>query len=192
MASKMEAMKAKAAAAGKAKEAAQAAAAYKKQDAKAKAAAPNFGAGKVFNTPKSASNPAKDRAAEANSPYNKAAQDKAKQAQQAKQADMASKVQSQRDSAAKAQQAKQSAMADRMKAAPKPAMPARPMGGGMGARPIGGTSGGMGGSAPVRPTSTARPAMTPQVKQGLQGMSDKLRALPMRTGMKKGGKAGKK
>ena len=45
---------------------------------------------------------------------------------------------------------------------------------------------------PARPISTARPAMTPQVKQGLQGMSDKLRALPMRTGMKKGGKAGKK
>jgi hypothetical protein len=67
--------------------------------------------------------------------------------------------------------------------------PARPMGGGMG------SMAGRGGT-PTRPTgpmgTMARPAMTPQVKQGLQGMSDKLRAMPMRTGMKKGGKAGKK
>jgi hypothetical protein len=37
--------------------------------------------------------------------------------------------------------------------------------------------GGMGSMA--RP---ARPAMTPQVKQGLQSMSDKLRGMPMKRG----------
>lgn len=83
------------------------------------------------------------------------------------------------------------------KTAPKPAMPARPTG--LGAAVRGGapalkfgTSGGMGsmagrGGMGARAGMT-RPAMTPQVKQGLQGMSDKLRAMPM----KKGGKAGKK
>ena len=108
---------------------------------------------------------------------------------------MVSKVQSQKDSAAKAQQAKQSAMADRMKAAPKPAMPARPMGGGMGggmkaaldkaianrpaakpampARPMGG---GM-GARPTGPMGTmARPARP----MGGMGM-----------GRKKGGRAKK-
>ena len=93
------------------------------------------------------------------------------------------KVQSQRDSAAKAQQAKQSAMADRMKAAPKPAMPARPMGGGMGSMAGRGGMGSMAG----RGGMGSRPAMTPQVKQGLLDMSNKLRAMPM----KKGGRAKK-
>lgn len=101
--------------------------------------------------------------------------------------------------------APKSTMADRMKAAPKPALkPARTTGGmsGLGAAVRSGapalkfgTSGGMGSMAgrggmggSARPM--ARPAMTPQVKQGLQGMSDKLRGMP--TPMKKGGKAGKK
>ena len=174
MADRAKAAAGKAAEAGKAKEAQKSAMADKMKSA-----------AKDFMAKKSAE-PA---------PYTEAHRqmaDKAYQAKQAKQADMASKVQSQRDSAAKAQQAKQSAMADRMKAAPKPAMPARPV-----ARPAPQTNGmykppeirGASGSMGARPTSTARPAMTPQVKQGLLDMSNKLRGMPM----KKGGKAkGKK
>ena len=57
-------------------------------------------------------------------------------------------------------------------------------GGGPPSRPMGGGMGSMAGRGGVG----ARPAMTPQVKQGLLDMSNKLRAMPM----KKGGKAGKK
>jgi len=46
-------------------------------------------------------------------------------------------------------------------------------GGGPPSRPMGG----MGARA-----GATRPAMTPQVKQGLQGLSDKLRAMPMKKG----------
>ena len=129
--------------------------------------------------------------------------DKMKSDMAARQSANSDKVQAMKAQAdaAKARQAASAAKAKQAASAPKPkpVMPARSVGlgaavrsgapalkfgtsGGMGARPMGGM-----GSMGARAGAT-RPAMTPQVKQGLQGMSDKLRAMPM----KKGGKAGKK
>lgn len=155
-------------------------------------------AGKAKQAAKSAMADKMKATAEAASARRSADMDKAKQAASQKSA-MADKAKPYTDALDRAIKAKQAAPARPTERIPRPAGTVSPnaakmvgkpfggMGGGMGARPTGSTSGGMGGSAPARPTSTARPAMTPQVKQGLLDMSNKLRATPM----KKGGKTKK-
>ena len=69
---------------------------------------------------------------------------------------------------------------------PRPAGTVSPNAAKMVGKPFGGTGGGMGSMA-GRGGMGARPAMTPQVKQGLLDMSNKLRGMPM----KKGGKTKK-
>lgn len=107
--------------------------------------------------------------------------DKAKQAQQARQSEMASKAKPYTDTLKSAIQAKKAAPkaapARPVERIPRPAGTVSPNAAKMVGKPLGGTSGGMGSMA--RPAS---PAMTPQVKQGLQSMSDKLRGMPMKRG----------
>lgn len=83
---------------------------------------------------------------------------KAKEAQKSAMVDKLKSAMATRQSADSGKVQAMKAQADAAKArqvakapAAKPAMPARPMGGGMGARPTGGTSGGMGGGMGARP-----------------------------------------
>ena len=115
--------------------------------------------------------------------------------------------------AGKAKQAAKSAMADKMKTAAKDFMAKKPAApapyseasrqANMKANPGAPAGAGMfNKSAPPRPMGGAmgsRAGMAPQVKQGLQGMANKTREAVLQrgkptlvSGMKKGGKAGKK
>lgn len=151
---------------------------------------------------------------------------KAKEAQKFAMVDKLKSAMATRQSADSGKVQAMKAQADAAKArqvakapAAKPAMPARPMGGGMGARPTGGTSGGMGGGmkaaldkaianrpapAPARPAgrmsglgaAVRGGAPAPKVGGTGGGMGSMFgsKSFPARPGMamKKGGKAGKK
>ena len=158
MANRMEAMKAKAAAAGKAKETAKATAAYK-----------------------ASMGPDAAKARKSQAEVNKQV------AQTNKQAAMKAAQQAKRNPASADSPYKP--YTDQLNSViqAKKAAPARSTGlgaavrGGAPAPRVGGMGGGMGSMA-GRGGMGARPAMTPQVKQGLQSMSDKLRGMPMKRG----------
>ena len=167
MRAKAQAMKSKAAEAGKAKETAMAA--RQTQLAKAgerlkaeEATMSEAGKARIKAAQEAATKQAKRNPTPANSPYNK-------------------------PPAGGMKAALDKAIANRPAA--KPAMPARPMGGGMGARPAGGTSGSMG----ARPISTARP--TERIPRPAGTVSPNAAKMVGKTfggmGMKKGGRAKK-
>jgi hypothetical protein len=125
----------------------------------------------------------------------KAAAGKAKEAGKVKEAQKSAMLDKMKSTAKDFMAKKSAAPARPVERIPRPAGTVSPNAAKMVGKPLGGMSGlgaAVRGGAPApriggmgaRP---ARPAMTPQVKQSLQGMSDKLRAMPM----KKGGKTKK-